>query len=145
MNMPCSPVMSSGSTPTPPFLAPPVKRPCLATSRYPVIVLDTNVATMILNGMVLRQEGDKRDQLLAINPTWCDMIGPKMELSSFVECRRALQMSEWALANMGECSLRITTTVLSELMSANAVSFTCINQVVFIMIRRGIGCVHKHY
>ena len=122
-NTPASPVKSSGGTPTPPIPMPPLKKAKLATTPYPVVVLDTNAASALLNGVVL--DSHNKDLLLSLNPTWCDILRNfEMQLDCFAETKRARLMYEWAKQNFRECSLRVTTTTMAELYNATAVSLT---------------------
>ena len=84
VHLPGSPAIS---TPTPPNLMPPPKKQQVDENIPPVMVLDTNAAS--LNGILLG--GSKKDEVLAIYPSWCDILRQyNMNLNSFIETRRAM-------------------------------------------------------
>ena len=111
----------SSSIPTPPIPEPPRKQIKTASTNKSVITLDTNAATLLLNGYILL--GQHKDKLLTYNPTWVELLrnyGGSLE--AYSETNTSLNMYRWSLENASDVSFRITTTVASELKSSTAVS-----------------------
>ena len=87
-----------------------------------VICLDTNAASMLLNGSVL-ENARLKDSLSTVNPTWVELMRLRnINVHSFDETRESLAMYKWTMENMSDVAMRITTTVESEFMNATAVS-----------------------
>ena len=123
-DIPPSPVasLSSSTLATPPRPLPPLHSPMPPSTHLRVICLDTNAASMLLNGSVL-EHATLKERLLTVNPTWVELMRlGNIDVHSFEETRESLAMYRWTIENMGDVAMRITVTVESELMNATAVS-----------------------
>ena len=91
--------LSSSTLATPPRPLPPMHSPMPPSTNLRVICLDTNAASMLLNGSVL-ENTRLQERLLTVNPTWVELMRLRnIDVNSFEETRESLAMYRWTMEN----------------------------------------------
>ena len=120
-HLPLSDPSSSSSLSDDSFQHIPAPKPPRSESSIPAIVMDTCVATHMLDGALLSND-EKADQLLYVNHKMKVAVEQRGSILSFPPCQRAVTIFEWVRKNCGNFRVAITTTVCAELRSTPAVS-----------------------